>query len=244
MMDNERLQQLAVSTIDQVVINGEVNDDDLRVSRRVLARVAFKKASFSTNDEKTLMSYIIDDDRFVGIENSRYRFRPEITEGSEVKASPRSIVKGTAIICSDEERDLVYSKMNYFADIICNQKERLLSIQEIGGILKSKVGYLSYDDYGGFIAFIHQDERFKPIGADQVIVTTVGVDEEQIEPRRSHQPKSKAEQCPKKGPPTADELFSVPTDKTGRKGNKDEISRMMTEGNVPGNVTHRKSWRI
>jgi hypothetical protein len=133
-------EDAAVTAIDQVVVDGEVDGLNRRVPFSVLIAIGFQGLHGSDGQFTDFREALVEDERFIDIIRKKYSYEPVLSEGSEVTASPYAIVNGQGMY-TEEERVALMGLMDSYADAVYAQgggpEETVASIREVSGRLHS-----------------------------------------------------------------------------------------------------------
>ena len=171
---NQAIDLVVRRTVDQAVVDGEVDGIDRRIAYNKLARIAFKGVMVPVDTRYQFKIGLKNEERFIDIVSQQYGFEALLDPASEARPSLRALVAGTAI-ATMQERSNALMFMDHLACLVYEKavfKSARVSVREISGALKAAgMGVLSYEEWGGFLEYMAQDPRFYPIGDGSYILT-------------------------------------------------------------------------
>lgn len=166
---------LTQHTVDQLVVDGEVDGAERRAPHKVIIRIAFQGSSAEDQAYQDFNDALVQEPRFVDHVQTRYGYSPVVSEESTVRPSLKAIVGGNAL-CTEAERAEVLADMNALAEkVFLHAASGVLSLREVSGTLKAAGrGHLSYEEYGAFLRYIDIDPRFEVLDGGRVVLVGHG----------------------------------------------------------------------
>ncbi len=152
---------MAGVAIDQVILDGLVDGEEMRVHFRTLAEIAFDGSTLLTpHTMEGFRAGLVTDTRFVDRVSNRYGYNPIIAHPTDLRPRPEAILRGTAKH-TEQERQAVLDQMELFTSVIFTEMpDSPLSLKTMETILERAGVEYSHAQFGGFRTFIQIDPRF------------------------------------------------------------------------------------